>query len=93
MLVLSGQRFFMMSALVEHSSTQKDVRNSIHAPWHALPHLPHVAQLVPGLEKVAATHHVGNYVAIRGSDQRIFESMPLVTRSAPVSVQRDSTPR
>ncbi|EMD32877.1 hypothetical protein CERSUDRAFT_118332 [Gelatoporia subvermispora B] len=70
----------MLSALVEHSRVEKDVRNSIHAPWHALPHLPRVAALVPGLEKLAAAHHVGNYVALRGSDQRFFESMPLATR-------------
>ncbi|OCH91046.1 hypothetical protein OBBRIDRAFT_753808 [Obba rivulosa] len=70
----------MLSALVEHSSTQTDVRKSIHAPWHTLPHLPHVAALIPGLEKLAAAHHVGNYVALRGSEERIFESMPAATR-------------
>ncbi len=45
-----------------------------------------VGSLLPGnlestMDKLFASHHMGNYVAIRGqTDQKIFESMPIYVR-------------
>jgi hypothetical protein len=62
--------------MVERSSTTHDLTQSIHS------HLPFVGKLkwVPGIEKLAAKYHWGNFVAIRGTNDRIFESMPIYAR-------------
>jgi len=40
-----------------------------------------VHKLVPGIDNLAVKYHIGNYVAIRGGSDKVFESMPLYTRS------------
>ena len=71
-----------LQALVEHSTKHEDVRDTIHAPMHRLMSLPFVKKLIPGLEDVASQYHVGNYVQVRGSNERFFESMPIYPRCA-----------
>ena len=75
--------------------TPAPVAKQHHHHWwskvstHALPHRAHLTCLqvaaVEGLSQsrlddLFADHHLGNYVAIRGSEQRIFESMPVAVR-------------
>ncbi|KAJ6493576.1 phosphatidylserine decarboxylase-domain-containing protein [Mycena vitilis] len=83
-----------LAALVEHSNPENktgspDVSHSIHATSHTLLHIPSLRHLIPvgiehklenGLEKLASSYHVGNYVAIRGSKTPIFETMPIYAR-------------
>lgn len=66
--------------LVEQSEKHADVRNSIHAPIHRISDYPLVKKLIPGIQKVANEYHVGNYVQMRGSKERFFESMPIYPR-------------
>ncbi|EIN08718.1 hypothetical protein PUNSTDRAFT_102181 [Punctularia strigosozonata HHB-11173 SS5] len=47
---------------------------------HKLTEIPLVRNLVPGLEKVATEFHVGNFVVMRGTGEKFFESMPLYPR-------------
>lgn len=42
--------------------------------------LPWLHKLIPGLEKLAAKYNMGNYVKMRGSDEKFFEPMPLYAR-------------
>lgn len=69
-----------LHALVEHSTRYEDVTSTIHAPMHKIASLPFVQRLIPGIEDVASQYHVGNYVQMRGSAERFFESMPLYPR-------------
>ena len=69
-----------LQALVEHSTKHEDVRDTIHAPMHRLLSIPFVQKLIPGLEDVASQYHVGNYVQMRGSSEKFFESMPIYPR-------------
>lgn len=39
-----------------------------------------ITKLIPGIEKLAAEYHIGNFVALRGKNEDFFESMPLYTR-------------
>ena len=57
-----------LKALIEHSAKHPDVRASIHAPMHRLLASPHIAKLIPGIEQLASQYHVGNFVALRGTD-------------------------
>lgn len=57
-----------------------DVRNGALAPFHELWRYPLVHRLVPGLEQLAGKYHWGNYVVVRATGERIFESMPIYTR-------------
>jgi phosphatidylserine decarboxylase len=68
------------SALVERSANSPNVAEHIHAPMHIVQDLPWVHSLIPGIEKLAAKYHVGNYVAVRGKNETFFESMPLYVR-------------
>jgi len=36
--------------------------------------------LVPEIESLATHYHIGNYVLVRGTNERIFESMPIYAR-------------
>ncbi|TFK49201.1 hypothetical protein OE88DRAFT_1662621 [Heliocybe sulcata] len=69
-----------LSAIVDHSSKHTDVTQNVHGPMHLIPSLPFLRKLIPGLEELANKYHVGNYVIIRGTDERIFESMPIYAR-------------
>ncbi|KAI0915368.1 hypothetical protein AcV5_003859 [Taiwanofungus camphoratus] len=69
-----------LEKLVDHSASHHDVRHSIHAPMHKIASIPLVHHLIPGIEKLAAEYHVGNYVIVRGTGQRFFESMPIYPR-------------
>jgi phosphatidylserine decarboxylase len=69
-----------LSEIVDHSSTKHDVTHHIHAPVHLVHSLPFIHKLVPGLEELSTKFHVGNFVIVRGTDTRIFESMPIYAR-------------
>ncbi|RPD58078.1 hypothetical protein L226DRAFT_547010 [Lentinus tigrinus ALCF2SS1-7] len=69
-----------LEALLKHSEEQDDVKNAMHAPMHQLYNLPLVHRLLPGLEDLATRYHVGNYVIVRATGERIFESMPIYPR-------------
>ncbi|KAG6853628.1 hypothetical protein C0991_002688 [Blastosporella zonata] len=69
-----------LSALVDHSDAEPDVAQGIHTPMHSLLRVPWIHALIPGIEKVAAAYHVGNYVMIRQTKQPIFEYMPIYAR-------------
>ncbi|OAX43191.1 hypothetical protein K503DRAFT_847325 [Rhizopogon vinicolor AM-OR11-026] len=68
----------------QHPDNRNDVTQGIHGHVH---HFASVSgnhswlnKFVPQLEALAAKYHVGNYVIIRGTNQRIFESMPIYAR-------------
>ncbi|KAG6827662.1 hypothetical protein H0H92_010858 [Tricholoma furcatifolium] len=69
-----------LTALVDHSSENANVGHGIHAPMHALLNVPWIHKMIPGIEKVAAEYHVGNYVIVRATGETIFESMPIYAR-------------
>jgi len=67
-------------ALVDHSQTHTDVSQGIHASSHTIFSIPWIHRLIPGIEKLATAYHIGNFVAIRGSKEQIFEAMPIYAR-------------
>ncbi|RDX43222.1 hypothetical protein OH76DRAFT_1410311 [Lentinus brumalis] len=69
-----------LETLVKRSEEHDDVKNSMHAPMHQLASLPLVHRLLPGLKDLATQYHVGNYVIVRATGERIFESMPIYPR-------------
>ena len=69
-----------LQKLLNKSEEEDDVRKSIHAPMHQLWHIPFIDKLIPGLEKLANQYHVGNFVIVRGTGEKIFESMPIYPR-------------
>lgn len=69
-----------LEALVKHSEEHDDVKNTVHAPMHQLADLPLVHKLLPGIQDIANRYHVGNYVIVRETGERIFESMPIYPR-------------
>ncbi|KAI0363383.1 hypothetical protein BV20DRAFT_975737 [Pilatotrama ljubarskyi] len=69
-----------LEKIVDQSAEHPDVKNSIHAPMHMLENIPLVHKLVPGLEQLASQYHVGNFVIVRSTGERIFESMPVYPR-------------
>ncbi|KAJ7066597.1 phosphatidylserine decarboxylase-domain-containing protein [Mycena amicta] len=68
-----------LAALVDHSQ-KHDVSTGIHASSHTIFSIPWIHKLIPGIEKLATAYHIGNFVAIRGSKEQIFEAMPLYAR-------------
>lgn len=66
----------------QHPDNHNDVTQGIHGHIHhfASGHHSWLNKFVPQLQALAAKYHVGNYVAIRGTNQRIFESMPIYAR-------------
>jgi len=52
----------------------------IHAPMDLVKQMSWLHTLIPGIEKLAAMYHIGNFVAVRGGNEKFFESMPLYTR-------------
>ncbi|KAI0737248.1 phosphatidylserine decarboxylase-domain-containing protein [Daedaleopsis nitida] len=69
-----------LDKLVTMSEEHDDVKHAVHAPMHMLSDLPLVHNLVPGLEDLANKFHVGNYVHVRATGEKIFESMPIYPR-------------
>lgn len=69
-----------LEAVVDHSAEQENVGHGIHAPFHKVLGIPYLKKILPGIEDLAAKHHVGNYVVIRGTDEKFFESMPIYAR-------------
>lgn len=69
-----------LQSLVEHSIKHDDVQHNIHAPMHRLSQIPLISKLVPGIEDIATQYHVGNYVVMRGTGEKFFESMPIYPR-------------
>ncbi|CAK5267630.1 unnamed protein product [Mycena citricolor] len=67
-------------ALVDHSANHTDVSQGIHASSHTIFSIPWIHKLIPGIEKLANAYHIGNFVAIRGSKDQIFEAMPIYAR-------------
>ncbi|KIJ27069.1 hypothetical protein M422DRAFT_776437 [Sphaerobolus stellatus SS14] len=57
-----------------------DVSQTIHAPSHAVPSHPWLGKFIPGLETLASKYHVGNFVVMRGTGEKFFESMPIYAR-------------
>ncbi|KAF8875750.1 phosphatidylserine decarboxylase-domain-containing protein [Mucidula mucida] len=56
-----------LETLIDNSATSNE-----DAPW--------MHKLIPELEKLAAQYHLGNYVLIRATGKKIFESMPIYAR-------------
>lgn len=69
-----------LMTLVERSAKYPDVAEHLHAPMHKIQHMSWLHSLVPGIEKLAVKYHIGNYIAVRGSNETFFESMPLYVR-------------
>jgi phosphatidylserine decarboxylase len=70
-------------ALVDHSQAHTDVSQGIHASSHTIFSIPWIHRLIPGIEKLATAYHIGNFVAIRGSKEQIFEATALYPYSLP----------
>lgn len=70
-----------LKALVEHSSSHSDVSQNIHATVLTISRIPWFDGLIPGIEKLAARYHVGNFVIVRYTNEKIFETMPIYARS------------
>lgn len=66
----------------QHADNRNDVTQGIHGHVHhfAPGHHLWLNKFVPQLQSLAAKYHVGNYVAIRGTNERFFESMPIYAR-------------
>jgi phosphatidylserine decarboxylase len=69
-----------LESLVDHSAKHVDLENSIHAAAHNISRIPFLGRLVPGLEDLAAKYHIGNFVMMRGTNEKFFESMPIYAR-------------
>ena len=72
-----------LTALVQHSGNHVDVRQNVHASMHHLLQVPWIYSMIPGIQQLAVEHHVGNYVLIRETNERFFESMPIYARWGP----------
>ena len=69
-----------LDTLVDNSAKHPDVEHGIHAQMHKIRESHFVQKLIPGMEKVASDYHVGNFVVLRGTGEKFFESMPLYPR-------------
>jgi phosphatidylserine decarboxylase len=67
-------------AAVDASNEHPDVQKGIHAQMHKLFGNSLVQRFIPGLENLANKYHVGNFVLMRGTGEKFFESMPLYPR-------------
>jgi len=77
-----------LQSIVSLSAKDPDVAHAIHAPFHTLTKLHWLQKLIPGIEKLAVEYHCGNYVAVRGSEEPFFESMPLFARHVFIRLRR-----
>lgn len=69
-----------LEALVEGSGQQADLSYNTLAFAHNIGHIPWLHNLFPGLEELAAKYHIGNFVVVRGTGEKFFESMPIYAR-------------
>lgn len=69
-----------LTAIIDHSATEVDVAGSLDMHAQHLLDFSWVHRLIPGLEKLAAEYHLGNYFVIRETGERVFESMPIYAR-------------
>uniref|UniRef100_A0A0W0EZ36 phosphatidylserine decarboxylase n=1 Tax=Moniliophthora roreri TaxID=221103 RepID=A0A0W0EZ36_MONRR len=69
-----------LEELVERSASDWDVSHTTHSHPLALFKVPWLDKLVPGLEKLAAEYHIGNFVVVRDTGKLMFESMPIYAR-------------
>lgn len=68
-----------------HAANSNDVTQGIHGHLHHFApglagHHSWLNKFVPQLQSLATKYHAGNYVAIRGTNERVFESMPIYAR-------------
>jgi phosphatidylserine decarboxylase len=73
-------------ALVEHSADHENVSEDIQAAMFAVSSIPWLGRLVPGIEHLASKYHIGNFVVVRDTNEKIFESMPIYARSVYTSM-------
>ncbi|KAI0737253.1 phosphatidylserine decarboxylase-domain-containing protein [Daedaleopsis nitida] len=69
-----------LEELLKMSKDQVDVKNGMQIPMHMVCDVPLVHRLIPGLQELASKYHIGNFVIVRATGERVFESMPLFTR-------------
>ncbi|KAJ3777685.1 phosphatidylserine decarboxylase-domain-containing protein [Lentinula raphanica] len=69
-----------LESMVAHSETSHDVSHGIHMHGKTVFEVPWIQKMIPGIEKLAANYHIGNFVVVRKSGERIFESMPIYAR-------------
>jgi hypothetical protein len=69
-----------LQEIVHQSGEKEDVTETIHAETGKIASHPWMHKVIPGVHKWEASHHIGNYVAIRGTDETFFESMPIYAR-------------
>ncbi|EEB92575.1 hypothetical protein MPER_08893, partial [Moniliophthora perniciosa FA553] len=66
-----------LEELVERSASDWDVSHTTHSHPSTLFMIPWLDKLIPGLEKLAAEYHIGNFVVVRDTEKLMFKSMPL----------------
>ncbi|KAF8826105.1 hypothetical protein HHX47_DHR6000719 [Lentinula edodes] len=69
-----------LESMVAHSETNHDVSHGIHMHGKNVFEVPWIHKMIPGIEKLASNYHIGNFVVVRESGERIFESMPIYAR-------------
>ena len=52
----------------------------MHPSMRAVGEHKFLRELVRGLEELASRYHVGNFVVVRATGERVFEDMPVFTR-------------
>ncbi|KAJ3986296.1 phosphatidylserine decarboxylase-domain-containing protein [Lentinula detonsa] len=69
-----------LESMVAQSETNHDVSHGIHMHGKNVLEVPWIHKMIPGIEKLAANYHIGNFVVVRESGEKIFESMPIYAR-------------
>jgi phosphatidylserine decarboxylase len=69
-----------LEGLVDESAKDADVTKGTHMHSKNIFEIGWITKLIPGIEKLANEYHIGNYVVVRGTNERIFESMPIYAR-------------
>ncbi|KAJ3730022.1 phosphatidylserine decarboxylase-domain-containing protein [Lentinula guzmanii] len=69
-----------LESMVAQSETNHDVSHGIHMHGKTVLEVPWIHKMIPGIEKLAANYHIGNFVVVRESGEKIFESMPIYAR-------------
>jgi phosphatidylserine decarboxylase len=69
-----------LESMVAHSETNHDVSHGIHMHGKNILEVGWITEMIPGIEKLATSYHIGNFVLVRETQERIFESMPIYAR-------------
>ncbi|KAF8491777.1 phosphatidylserine decarboxylase-domain-containing protein [Hysterangium stoloniferum] len=73
-----------LNKLVDETDTTEggthDISKTILTPGHTVHSHPWLGKYIPGLERFASKHHVGNFVVVRETREQFFESMPIYAR-------------